>query len=179
MLYQDMLDDETATMEEQLYEPSKTLQPHEILVPLKSLMQAPLTVETGASVQAAVDLMAKEKTGYVLVASDRVLKGIFGERDILLKILNKERGDLEKITVDEFMSENPQSLHVEDSLDSAIVEMAEGGYRHIPIVDDHNHPIGVVSIGDIISYLVGHFPQEILTLPPRPVRNAMTAREGA
>jgi len=57
--------------------------------------------------------------------------------------------------------------------------MAQGGYRHIPIVDDQNHSVGIVSIRHIISYLIEHFPQEILTLPPVPIRNAMKAREGA
>jgi CBS domain-containing protein len=57
--------------------------------------------------------------------------------------------------------------------------MANGGYRHIPIVDDRYQPIGMVSVLDIMTYLVEHFPQEILTLPPRPIRDAMKAREGA
>jgi len=70
-------------------------------------------------------------------------------------------------------------LRAEDSLDAALLHMAKGGYRHIPIVDEGNHPLGMVSVRDIISYLVEHFPQEILTLPPRPVREAMKAREGA
>jgi len=57
--------------------------------------------------------------------------------------------------------------------------MAKGGYRHLPVVDEGNRPVGMVSIRHIISYLVEHFPQEILTLPPKPIREAMQAREGA
>jgi hypothetical protein len=37
----------------------------------------------------------------------------------------------------------------------------------------------MVSIRHIISYLVEHFPQEVLTLPPKPSNDAMKAREGA
>ena len=77
------------------------------------------------------------------------------------------------------MKADPHTAHVEDSLDTAVLDMAQGGYRHIPIVDDQNHSVGIVSIRHIISYLVEHFPQEILTLPPAPIRNAMKAREGA
>jgi CBS domain-containing protein len=77
------------------------------------------------------------------------------------------------------MKAEPQTAHVEDSLDTAILYMAKGGYRHIPIVNEYNQPVGMVSIRDIISYLVEHFPQEVLTLPPKPIRDAMKAREGA
>ena len=179
MPYRQMIDDELEIMEEQLREPSKTLSSLEIQEPLVSLMHPPITIEMGASTQEAIDLMIAHKVGYVLVVSNRKLKGIFGERDVLRKILNKPVGDLTQIPVEHFMKENPQTLRMEDYLDTAILYMAQGGYRHIPIVDDRNQPVGMVSVRHIISYLVEHFPQEVLTLPPRPIRDAMKAREGA
>jgi CBS domain-containing protein len=166
-------------MDEQLQESLRLLSPHEIQVPLRSLMNIPVTIEIGASVQAAIDLMLSRKVGYVLVVSDGILKGIFGERDILYHILNKSVGDLTNIPVEHFMKADPQTSHIDDSLDLAIFHMARGGYRHIPIVDDGNRPVGMVSIRHIISYLVEHFPQEILTLPPEPLRNSIKTREGA
>ena len=166
-------------MEETLDDPSKTLSPHEIQVPLSSLMHPPITIEIGSSTQKAIDLMIAHKVGYVLIVSDSVLKGIFGERDVLLKILNKPVGDLTQIPVEHFMKADPQTSKVDDCFDSAILHMARGGYRHIPIVDDQNKLVGMVSIRHIISYLVEHFPQEVLTLSPKPIRYAMKAREGA
>ncbi|MCZ6680917.1 MAG: CBS domain-containing protein [Candidatus Poribacteria bacterium] len=179
MIYEQVVEEEMAIMEAELDEPSKALSRHETQVPLSSLMHPPLMVEMGKSTQEATDLMIANDVGAVLVVSDRVLKGIFGERDVLLKILNKPVGDLTQIPVDRFMKENPQTSHVDDTLDSAILHMARGGYRHIPIVDDQNRPVGLVSIRHIISHLVEHFPQEVLTLPPKPIREAMKAREGA
>jgi predicted transcriptional regulator len=179
MLYQHAIEEEMGIMEETPDEPSKTLSPHEIQVPLSSLMHRHVMIETGASTQAAIDLMIAHKIGAILIVSNGVLKGIFGERDVLLKILNKPVGDLTQIPVEHFMKAEPQTAHVEDSLDTAILYMAKGGYRHIPIVNEYNQPVGMVSIRDIISYLVEHFPQEVLTLPPKPIRDAMKAREGA
>ena len=180
MLYSDLLEEENTIMEEQLSEPSKALKPHEIQVPLRSLMRPPVTLAAGSSVQAAIDLMVERRVGYALVVSENALVGIFGERDVLLKILNKQQvGDLTRIPVEEFMVTEPTTLHVDDSLDAAITEMAKGGHRHIPVVDDERRPMGMVSIRHIIAFLVEHFPQEILTLPPRPARQAMTARDGA
>ena len=107
------------------------------------------------------------------------LRGIFSERDVLNKILNKQVGDLDIITVKEFMIVDPQTAQPEDSLNTVILYMARGNYRHVPIVDAENRLLGMVSIRDVISYLVEEFPREVLTLPPRPVRDAFKAREGA
>ena len=123
--------------------------------------------------------MIKNNIGYVIVTRDNKLRGIFGERDILLNFLNTDLGSWDDLIVDDHMKENPKTLQSDDLLDTAIFFMANGGYRHIPIVDDRYQPIGMVSVLDIMTYLVEHFPQEILTLPPRPIRDAMKAREGA
>ena len=183
MIYEHAIEDEMRIMMETLNESSKSLSLHEIQVPLSSLMHPPITIEMGTNTQEAIDLMISQRegraVGYVLVVSNGVLKGIFGERDVLLKILNKPVGDLTQIPVEHFMKANPQTFHVDNCLDSAILHMARGGYRHIPIVDDQNKLVGMVSIRHIISYLVEHFPQEVLTLSPKPIRYAMKAREGA
>ena len=158
-------------------EPSKSL--HEIQVPLSSLMEEVTIIDSGSSIQEAADLMIKNNIGYVIVTRDNKLRGIFGERDILLNFLNTDLGSWDDLIVDDHMKENPKTLQSDDLLDTAIFFMANGGYRHIPIVDDRYQPIGMVSVLDIMTYLVEHFPQEILTLPPRPIRDAMKAREGA
>ena len=177
MPYADMIEDELMMMDEQLAEPSKSL--HEIQVPLSSLMEEVTIIDSGSSIQEAADLMIKNNIGYVIVTRDNKLRGIFGERDILLNFLNTDLGSWDDLIVDDHMKENPKTLQSDDLLDTAIFFMANGGYRHIPIVDDRYQPIGMVSVLDIMTYLVEHFPQEILTLPPRPIRDAMKAREGA
>ena len=179
MLYEDAVDEELAIMDEMPDESSKTLSPNEIQVPLNSLMHPPVIIEVGASIQEAIDLMINRNTGYVLVVSNNVLRGIFSERDVLLKILDKPVGELTQIPIERFMKAEPQTADVEDSLDTAILYMAKGGYRHLPVVDSENQPVGTVSVRDIIAHLVEHFPQDVLTLPPKPIRDAMKSREGA
>ena len=46
--------------------------------------------------------------------------------------------------------------------------MTEGGYRHIPLVDDENRPVGVVAMRDIVRFIVSLFPDTVLTVPPDP-----------
>jgi CBS domain-containing protein len=50
--------------------------------------------------------------------------------------------------------------------------MHVGGYRHVPVVNDKNIPLAVVSVKDIIGFIVENFSEEILNLPPKPLRDA-------
>ena len=55
--------------------------------------------------------------------------------------------------------------------------MISGGYRHIPIVDKDNKPIGVIAMQDIINSLGDYFFDDMVNLPPTPLRD-QTQREG-
>ncbi len=178
MLYDLAIDEELEQMEADAA--LRAWDAHEIQIPLRLLMRPVVTIHIGSSTQTAIELLIEHHVGAAPVVDDENrLCGIFSERDVLRKILNRTVGDLGAIGVEHFMSTTPQTAQQEDMLDTAMLYMARGGYRHIPIVDEQHQPIGMVSIRDVISHLVDEFPQEVLTLPPRPVRDAMKAREGA
>ena len=94
-----------------------------------------------------------------------------------MKILNKNR-DYVKMAVKEVMTPSPEALHLDDSIAYAMNMMSVGGYRHVPIVDEQRKPISILSVKDVVSYIVDHFPNEIINLPPKPLRST-TEREGA
>ena len=177
MLYDLAIDEELEQMDENAALKAWSVQ--EIQVLLKDLMRPIVTIDINCSVNEAIDLLLANNIGAAPVVENGSLRGIFSERDVLNKILNKQVGDLDRVGVRQFMIADPQAARPEDSLNAAILYMARGSYRHVPIVDTENRPIGMVSIRDVISYLVAEFPQEVLALPPKPVRDAMKAREGA
>ena len=177
MLYDLAIDEELEQMDEDAA--LRAWRAQEIQVSLKDLMRTIVTININCSINEAIDLLLTNNVGAAPVVEDGYLCGIFSERDVLNKILNKQIGDLDRVGVKQFMISDPQTAKPEDSLNAAILYMARGNYRHVPIVDPENRPIGMVSIRDVISYLVSEFPQEVLALPPRPVRDAMKAREGA
>ena len=177
MLYDLAIDEELEEMDED--DALRAWSAQEIQVSLKELMRPVITIDINSSTNEAIDLLLTNEIGAAPVIENGYLRGIFSERDVLNKILNKQVGDLDHIGVKEFMIADPQTAQPEDSLNTAILHMARGGYRHVPIIDTENRPIGMVSIRDVISYLIEEFPQEVLTLPPKPVRDAMKAREGA
>lgn len=177
MLYDLAIDEELEKMDEDAA--LKAWSAQEIQISLKELMRPIITIDINCSTNEAIDLLLAHKIGAAPVIENGMLRGIFSERDVLNKILNKHVGDLDAISVEAFMIADPQTAQPEDTLNTAILYMAQGGYRHVPIVDTGKRPLGMVSIRDVISYLVEEFPQEVLTLPPRPVRDALKAREGA
>jgi CBS domain-containing protein len=80
------------------------------------------------------------------------LEGIFTERDCLIKVIGLE-GDLSS-PVSKYMTKHPISERPEASLAFVLNLMSNGGFRHVPIVDQDNMPIGIVSIKDVVDYIV-------------------------
>ena len=177
MLYDLAIDEELEQMDED--DALRAWNAQEIQVLLKDLMRPIIQIDINSSTNEAIDLLLANEIGAAPVVENGYLRGIFSERDVLNQILNKQVGDLDDISVTEFMIADPQTAQSDDTLTTAILHMAQGGYRHVPIVDTENRPIGMVSIRDVMSYLVEEFLQEVLTLPPKPVRDALKAREGA
>tara|TARA_B100000686_G_scaffold120194_1_gene127227 strand:+ start:3237 stop:3788 length:552 start_codon:yes stop_codon:yes gene_type:complete len=134
--------------------------------PISSLeLPKPLTVEKGTNLRHALDMLQTKRQNCILVVKNNVLCGILTERDILLKVTGKGF-DLNLVTVDEFMTINPEYLTLEDPLAYALNKMHIGGFRHVPIVDDEQNPVGLISIGNIISTIADYFSREIINLPP-------------
>ena len=55
------------------------------------------------------------------------------------------------ITVNEIMSENVITLKASDSVSSAKELMKNEDIRHLPVVDDNNFPVGIVTQRDIFK----------------------------
>ncbi len=125
----------------------------------------------------AVRLMRERNQGCVLVTSQGKLLGIFTERDVLMKVVGVAL-DLERTSLHRYMTHNPVTLPADASVAYALNRMVGEGFRNVPLVDDQGRPVGVVSMRDIIEYLSGFFPKDVLNLPPNPTRT-FREREGA
>jgi len=138
---------------------------------------APLVVEEGTNLKNALNLLQKKEQNCLLIVSGNKLSGILTERDILLKVTGKGF-DLDLVTVEEFMTPNPEHLGPEDPIAYALNKMHIGGFRHVPIVDDDLIPISVISISHIISTIADYFSREIINLPPLDRLVDSTRQEG-
>lgn len=91
----------------------------------------------------------------VLEGSD--IKGIFTERDMLNKVADRF-GEYADKPVREFMTPDPEMLQFDAPVVFAINRMTVGGFRHVPVVKD-DRLVGVVSVRDILAYMVEHFKE--------------------
>ncbi|MFQ5637916.1 MAG: cyclic nucleotide-binding/CBS domain-containing protein [bacterium] len=174
----DHFNDELRTMQELMDREDIALKDEDLEAPIDSLnLKKAVVVETGASVKKCIEKLLARHFGSLLVVKENVLVGIFTERDVLMKIAGKNI-NLTQAKIDDFMTPHPASKKKTDSVLSALKLMNDGGYRHIAIVDDENHPYAVLSIKNIVNYLIEFFPQGILNLPPHPIRIGTKNREG-
>jgi CBS domain-containing protein len=126
----------------------------------------PLQVSPDKSVGDAVALMRRDGVGCILVCQAGRLEGIFTERDLMRRVLAE--GKPLTTPVGRCMTPRPEVVHPKDSIAAALRHMEEGGYRHLPVVNDAGQPVGVLSVKRIVHYLVEHFPTTVYNLPPDP-----------
>ena len=164
-------------VEERERTPRRTLDSRSIHEPLRLLNpRSPLSVAPSATLREAVAIMREHHVGCVLVVEGERLAGILTERDLLLKMEHADLGG----PVSRLMTPDPETLQIDDPIVWALNRMSVGGYRHVPLVDRNDRPVGILSVKDIVHYIVALFPNEVLTLPPDPQRApGPSSRDGA
>ncbi|HEY5657904.1 MAG TPA: CBS domain-containing protein [Myxococcota bacterium] len=139
-----------------------------------------ITMPTSATVTEAMRAMQRKHRGCVLVTDDGTenskLAGIFTERDVLFRIVDRGRNPA-ALPLGEVMTPDPEALSVRANVAYVLNRMSVGGFRHIPVVDDEHHPACVISVRDVVAFLVDAFPREVLNLPTG--GQAPSTREGA
>ncbi len=172
------LEDELQEMYEEPKRREKALSNDVLRLSLKALkLQNAISVSPAATVQEAVEQMQKSKIGCLLLVESKKLEGIFTERDFLLKVAGLFK-DLSSVPVSKFSTPDPETLRMDDPIGFALHLMHVGGYRHVPVVNEKNEPVAVLSIKDVVSFLSEYFPEDVLNQPPKPLRST-SEREGA
>src|SRR6266852_5308078 len=126
----------------------------------------PLRVGPEQTVAEAVELMRRDGVGCVLVCQEERVLGIFTERDLLRRVL--ATGKPLTVPVAECMTRNPVVVNPKESIGAAVRRMEEGGYRHLPVIDNAGRPLSVLSVKRIVHYLVEHYSSTVYNLPPDP-----------
>jgi len=128
--------------------------------------RAAISVCESESIEVVLKILRENRVGCVLVTNDAgVLTGIFSERDCILKVvenfeLNKGR------PVRDFMTPDPIAEPPESSIAFALSLMSQGGFRHIPVVTPDKHPIGMISVKDVVDFIVTSFMNDIMAFSP-------------
>lgn len=159
-------------------EVEKVLSREAVHVPVSELDLGPLvTIEEEACMPEVFRRMTERDTGSLLVLSGEEFIGIITERDLLLKVAGRS-DDVSQVPVSEVCRKNPETISPEELVIDAMALMQKGNYRRVPVIDKTGRPVGIFSVNRIVERLVEYFSEEILNLPPKPVRRTRS-REGA
>lgn len=105
-----------------------------------------LTVKPDNTVLDACKKMTDHDERAILILDDSALVGILSERDIVQKCIAKDLG-LET-PVSTVMTREIKSIQADDTIAKALEIMVEGGFHHIPVMED-GIPIALLSSDDI------------------------------
>ena len=104
-------------------------------------------VGPGSTVQQAASGMFASRTGSTIVMDGGRLLGIFTERDIV-KALSGTSDAGRSSLVGERMTPDPEVIDPDATIGAALDRMFDGGFRHLPVVED-GRVIGIVSMRDL------------------------------
>jgi len=102
-----------------------------------------ILVPGSMTVREAAKLMKSKRYGAVLVTEGDDLLGIFTERDAVFRVIAAGL-DPETTPLVEVMTKEPKTITPDKTFGHAMLMMHEGGFRHVPVVDD-GKLVGMVS----------------------------------
>ncbi|QEC45289.1 CBS domain-containing protein [Pseudobacter ginsenosidimutans] len=107
------------------------------------------TVNPGTSVLEALQIMADQNIGSVLVMDNGQYLGIMTERDYSRKIILKGKSSTDT-TVKDIMSSDFPRVTAADSIDYCMQLMSDKNIRYLPVFE-LEQVIGIISINDVVK----------------------------
>ena len=110
----------------------------------------PISVAANVTVRQAAKAMAEFNVGCVAIMDGPKLIGIFTERDILKRVLLQDL-KTDETKVAEVMTSEMVTAGPDMGSKEARKLLRKHHIRHLPVVDDQNHLLGVLSIRDLVQ----------------------------
>ena len=123
----------------------------------------PPMVEPGVTVLDAVDVMARDRVGAVAVVEQGDLRGIFTERDLMLRVV-KPRRDPAATLVRDVMTAEVKTVTEAATSEDAISLMLSGHLRHLPVLGSDGKVLGLLTIRALLEDKMDDLSREVGSL---------------
>lgn len=124
--------------------------------------QRPTCVGLDANLMEVLQQLRDNRVGCVLVVDEiGRLVGLMSERDFIIKVWGNNV-NLEEKKVSEFMTADPVAETPTITIAYALNLMSHGGFRHLPLVDQEHIPIGILSVKDVVDFIVDSYTDALL-----------------
>jgi CBS domain-containing protein len=107
-------------------------------------------ISPDADILEACKLMRENNVGSVVVLESGKLRGILTDRDIALKVTGTNN-DPRTTKARDVMTQNPVRISVDKELQHLTNVMRVHHVRRVPIVDDANQVLGIVTMDDVVA----------------------------
>ena len=110
------------------------------------------SVSPETSVYDALHLMMERNISSLLIMENEILKGIFTERDYARKLVLMGRSSKDT-PIGDIMTSNLFTITPSETIDHCMEMMSAHKIRHLPVIDN-NRVTGMVSIGDVVKFII-------------------------
>lgn len=113
------------------------------------------TICITCSVYEALEVLEEKNLGALVVVDEsEKLIGIFTERDYARKVVLKGRSSKETLVRD-IMTDSPVFVTPDTEIEYCMQLMTTNFTRHLPVIEN-NHLTGLISMGDILKYVINN-----------------------
>ncbi|MEK6375632.1 MAG: CBS domain-containing protein [Acidobacteriota bacterium] len=108
----------------------------------------PVCVSEKDNIREVARIMAREDTGVVPVVDGKKVVGMITDRDIVVRLV-AEGKDPSNASVKEAMTRNVRAVKEDSSVSDVLDVMSKSQVRRVPVVNDRDEIVGIVSMGDV------------------------------
>lgn len=105
------------------------------------------TVTPDQTAQEAASFMARAEAGSIPVCENDKLVGMVTDRDIAVRGVAEGQGPDCKVR--DLMTDHIICAREDEDIDSVAQRMSREQVRRLPVLDDNNRMVGIVSLGDL------------------------------